>query len=363
MQIGIVGLPNVGKSTLFNALTKTKGADAQNYPFCTIDPNIGIVEVPDERMKQLTEVVKPQKVIPTTIEFIDIAGIVKGAHEGEGLGNQFLSHIRECDAIAEVVRVFENGDIIHVNGKINPQDDVSTIEMELVLADMHTVQKRLKKAISMSKSGDKKMKMEAKTLSRLDKHLSEGNKAIDLELNSDDEKEIMRELHLLTNKPFLYIANTNEDEMADFDLNTEKKKIGLKNSDELIPISAKLEEELIELNPTEANEFLESLGLKKGGLDLLIQSAYRALNLRTYFTAGVQEVRAWTIPAGALAPQAAGVIHTDFEKGFIKAEVVFWKDLVKYGGEQGAKEKGLLRIEGKDYEIKDGDVCHFRFNV
>lgn len=362
MQIGIVGLPNVGKSTLFNALTKTKGAQAENYPFCTIDPNVGIVEVPDARMEQITKVVKPQKVIPTTIEFIDIAGIVKGAHEGEGLGNQFLSHIRNCDAIAEVVRVFENGDIIHVNGKVDPQDDVATIEMELILADMHTVQKRLTKTKSNAKSGDKKLKMEAEFLEKLDKHLSEGKKAIQFELN-EEEKPVMKELYLLTNKPFLYIANANEAEIANFNAEEVKKKIGLSAEDILIPISAKLEEELIELNEAEGKEFLQSLGLEKSGLDLLIQAAYEKLNLRTYFTAGEKEVRAWTIPANALAPQAAGVIHTDFEKGFIKAEVVFWEDLVKYGGEQGAKEKGLLRIEGKEYVMKDGDVCHFRFNV
>lgn len=363
MQIGIVGLPNVGKSTLFNALTKTKGAQAENYPFCTIDPNVGIVEVPDERMQKITEVIKPKKVIPTVIEFIDIAGIVKGAHEGEGLGNQFLSHIRECDAIAQVVRVFENDDIIHVNGKVNPQDDVSTIEMELILADMHTVQKRHKKAVSMSKSGSKELKGEADFLEKLDNHLSEGNKAIDLTLNSDIEKVTMKELHLLTNKQFLYIANVNEDDITKFNEAEYKKQIGLKSDDVLIPVSAKLEEELIDLEEEEAKEFLESLGLENSGLDQIIKAAYQKLNLRTYFTAGVQEVRAWTIPAGALAPQAAGVIHTDFEKGFIKVEVVFWEDLVTYGGEQKAKEKGLLRIEGKEYEVKDGDVCHFRFNV
>lgn len=362
MQIGIVGLPNVGKSTLFNALTKTKGAQAENYPFCTIDPNVGIVEVPDERMLKLTEVVKPQKVIPTTIEFIDIAGIVKGAHEGEGLGNQFLSHIRNCDAIAEVVRVFENGDIIHVSGKVDPQDDVATIEMELILADMHTVQKRLNKTRSSSKSGDKQMIAETEFLDKLDKHLSEGKKAIKFEL-TDEEKPVMKELHLLTNKPFLYIANVNEDDVATFNAEEIKEKLELDADDIIIPVSAKLEEELVELDEAEGKEFLESLGLEKSGLDLLIQAAYRKLDLRTYFTAGVQEVRAWTIPAGASAPQAAGVIHTDFEKGFIKAEVVFWEDLVKYNGEQGAKEKGLLRIEGKEYIVKDGDVCHFRFNV
>lgn len=362
MQIGIVGLPNVGKSTLFNALTKTKGAQAENYPFCTIDPNVGVVEVPDERMQKITEVVKPQKVIPTTIEFVDIAGLVKGAHEGEGLGNQFLSHIRNCDAIAEVVRVFENGDIIHVHGEVNPQDDVATIEMELVLADMHTVQKRLKKAQSNAKSGDKKIKAEADFLEKLDKHLSEGKKAIEYDL-SDEEAEVMKELHLLTNKPFLYIANVNEDDVADFDEDAIKKQIGLGEKDIIIPISAKLEEELMELDEDESKDFLESLGLEKSGLDLLIQAAYRKLDLFTYFTAGEKEVRAWTIPAGALAPQAAGVIHTDFEKGFIRVEVVFWKDLVENNGEQGAKEKGLLRVEGKEYEVKDGDVCHFRFNV
>lgn len=362
LQIGIVGLPNVGKSTLFNALTKTKGAQAENYPFCTIDPNIGIVEVPDERMQKLTEVVKPQKVIPTAIEFVDIAGLVKGAHEGEGLGNQFLSHIRNCDAIAEVVRVFENNNIIHVNGKVNPQDDVSTIEMELILADMHTVQKRLIKTKSSAKSGDKKMKLELELLEKLDQHLSNAKKAIDFTL-TDEEKPIMKELHLLTNKPFLYIANVNEDAVANFDAQKAKIDLGLKENDIIIPISAKLEEELLELTPEESKEFLQSLELEKSGLDLLIQAAYQKLNLRTYFTAGVKEVRAWTIPAGALAPQAAGVIHTDFEKGFIRVEVVFWEDLIKYNGEQGAKEKGLLRVEGKEYEVKDGDVCHFRFNV
>lgn len=362
MQIGIVGLPNVGKSTLFNALTKTKGAQAENYPFCTIDPNVGVVEVPDERMQKLTEVVKPQKTIPTTIEFVDIAGLVKGAHEGEGLGNQFLSHIRNCDAIAEVVRVFENSDIIHVHGEINPQDDVSTIEMELVLADMHTVQKRLKKTRSSAKSGDKKLKAEVTFLEKLDQHLCKGKKAINYAPKEEEEK-IMQELHLLTNKPFLYIANVNENDIATFNTETTKEKMGLNAEDIVIPVSAKLEEELVELDDKESKEFLNSLGLEKSGLDLLIQAAYRKLNLRTYFTAGEKEVRAWTIPAGALAPQAAGVIHTDFEKGFIRVEVVFWENLIKYNGEQGAKEKGLVRVEGKEYEVQDGDVCHFRFNV
>ena len=362
MQIGIVGLPNVGKSTLFNALTKTKGAQAENFPFCTIDPNVGIVEVPDPRLTEITKIVNPQKTIPTTIEFVDIAGLVKGAHKGEGLGNQFLSHIRNCDAIAEVVRVFENGDITHVSGKIDPKEDLETIEMELILADMHTVQKRLDKTRTQSKSGDKQLKQEVEVLEKLDKHLSEGQKAIDFKTNEEEEK-VLRELYLLTNKPFVYIANVNEDEISAFNEQKTKQQIGLKENDIIIPVSAKLEEELIELSDNDSKEFLDSLGLKKNGLDLLIQAAYKKLNLHTYFTAGEKEVRAWTIPAKALAPQAAGVIHTDFEKGFIRVEIVFWEDLVKYGGEQGAKEKGLLRSEGKEYEVKDGDICHFRFNV
>jgi GTP-binding protein YchF len=361
LQIGIVGLPNVGKSTLFNALTKTQAAQAANYPFCTIDPNVGIVEVPDKRLGQLTEIINPEKVVPAAIEFVDIAGLVKGASEGEGLGNKFLSHIRQVDAIAQVVRIFEDEDIIHVHGKIDPRGDREIIEAELVLADIQTVQKRFDKAKSESKAGDKEKAAYAEIVGGLLEHLLRGGLARDF---SDDPivLEKLYDLHLLTIKPILYIVNMKEHEISSFDAKKVQEILGVSDSTPVVGVCAKLEEELIGFTDEEAAEFLGEHGLTEPGLHTLIQQAYKTLGLQTYFTAGVKEVRAWTVKIGATGPQAAGVIHTDFEKGFIKAEVVAFDDFVAYKGEAGAKSAGKLRIEGKDYIVKDGDVMHFRFN-
>lgn len=361
MKIGIVGLPNVGKSTLFNALTRSKGARAENYPFCTIDPNVGVVEVPDHRLQKLQEVVKTDKVIPALVEFVDIAGLVKGASEGQGLGNQFLSHIRECEAIAQVVRVFEDKDVMHVHDTVHPQRDIEIIETELILADLQTVQKRLAKAQSEAKSGDPKKKAYAELVQKIEQALSSGQKIIDLTL-TNEEKEQLHDLHLLTAKPFLYIANVAENEIVGLTEDFLRERLGLKQNQRIIPISAKIEEELGALTPEEALMFLQDLGLKESGLNALIHAAYETLGLMTYFTAGVKEVRAWTIHKGDTAPKAAGVIHTDFEKGFIRAEVVRWQDLVQYNGEAGAREKGLVRTEGKEYIVQDGDVMHFFFS-
>lgn len=361
LQIGIVGLPNVGKSTLFNALTKTQAAQAANYPFCTIDPNVGIVEVPDKRLGQLTEIINPEKVVPAAIEFVDIAGLVKGASEGEGLGNKFLSHIRQVDAIAQVVRIFEDEDIIHVHGKIDPRGDREIIEAELVLADIQTVQKRFDKAKSESKAGDKEKAAYAELVGGLLEHLLRGGLARDF---SDDPivLEKLYDLHLLTIKPILYIVNMKEHEISSFDSEKVRQILGVSDSTPVVGVCAKLEEELIGFTDEEAAEFLAEHGLTEPGLHTLIQQAYKTLGLQTYFTAGVKEIRAWTVKIGASAPQAAGVIHTDFEKGFIKAEVVAFDDFVAYKGEAGAKSAGKLRIEGKEYIVKDGDVMHFRFN-
>ncbi len=360
MKIGIVGLPNVGKSTLFNALTRSKGAMAANYPFCTIEPNVGVVEVPDYRIPLLKETVKTDKVIPAIVEFVDIAGLVKGASEGEGLGNQFLAHIRECDAIAQVIRAFEDGNIVHVHGNIDPRRDMEILDTELILADLQTVQKRLQRAESDAKSGDKKKRLYADIIKKTEENLSAGTKIIDA-VFTPEEKEQIADLHLLTAKPILYIANVHENAVADFDVNELKKKLGLPQTAEVIPISAKIEEELGALPEEEAKAFLKELGMKETGLNTLIKAAYHTLGLITYFTAGPMEVHAWTIHKGDLAPRAAGVIHTDFEKGFIRAEVLNWEDMVKYGGEAGARDKGLLRKEGKDYVVRDGDVMHFLF--
>lgn len=360
LKIGIVGLPNVGKSTLFNALTRTKSAQAANYPFCTIDPNVGIVEVPDERIKKLAETVKTEKLIPAAIEFVDIAGLVKGASEGEGLGNQFLSHIRECHAIAQVIRVFHDPDVIHVYGEVAPQKDREILEAELILADMQTLDKRLHKAESDAKSGDKKKKEYAELLKKIEVYFHEGKLLIHMGL-TDEEKETINDLFFLTAKPILYIANMHENEIGKVNIEELRKKLDLPENAELIPISARVEEELGGFSETEAKEYLDSLGLKETGLNQLIKAAYRTLNLITYFTAGPMEVHAWTITKGDTAPKAAGVIHTDFEKGFIRAEVINWKDLIECGGEAGVKEKGLMRLEGKEYIVQDGDVMHFRF--
>lgn len=360
LKIGIVGLPNVGKSTLFNALTRTKSANAQNYPFCTIDPNIGIVEVPDYRLKKLAEISKSAKIIPAAIEFVDIAGLVKGASEGQGLGNKFLSHIRECSAIGHVIRSFEDSNVIHVHGKIDPKTDKEVIESELILADLQTMEKRVLKANSDAKSGDNKKKAYAELLERIKSNLEKGILASSMGL-SEDEIEQIQDLHLLTIKPHLYIVNIKENEIATFDKKAYAEKLGVDNPEKIIPICARIEEELGDFNEEEANEYLNSLGIKESGLNALIKAAYSTLGLMNYFTSGITETRAWTIKKGAFAPQAAGVIHTDFEKGFIKAEVINWEDFVKCGGEVKAKELGLMRMEGKEYVVQDGDTMHFKF--
>jgi GTP-binding protein YchF len=364
LSCGIVGLPNVGKSTLFNAITQA-GAESANYPFCTIDPNVGVVEVPDERLHKLAEIVSPQRIVPTAFEFVDIAGLVKGASRGEGLGNKFLSHIREVDAIAHVVRCFDDENITHVSGKVDPISDMETINLELILADIETVEKRLERTRKNMKSGDKKYAMEAELLERLKETLYANKPARSLEVN-DEERLVLRELHLLTSKPVLYAANVSEEEAADPDRNPNVQKVrerAAQEGAEVVAISAKVEAEIAELDGEDKALFLAELGLAESGLNRLIRAAYKLLGLTTYFTAGEQEVRAWTIRRGTKAPQAAGVIHSDFERGFIRAEVVSYEDLVAAGSMAAAREKGLLRLEGKDYVVQDGDVMHFRFNV
>lgn len=361
LQIGIVGLPNVGKSTLFNALTRSKGAQVANYPFCTIDKNVGVVEVPDERLAQIAAVVKPERVVPTVIEFVDIAGLVKGASKGEGLGNQFLAHIRECDAIIQVVRLFEDPLVSHPYANLDSKRDIEILESELILADLQTLEKRLEKGRKLTKSGDKEVLKQLVLLEKIKKHLEEGKLASQMTL-SLEEKSSLRDLFLLTMKPLIYLANIHEDEVKTLDLNALRPKIGLSKEAQVIPISAKIEAELNELSEGEALEYLKELGLKETGLNALIHAAYQLLNLRTFFTTCPKEVRAWTVQEGTLAPQAAGVIHTDFEKGFIKAEVTSWRDFGEYG-EQDCREKGLTRTEGKTYEVKDGDVIYFHFKT
>ena len=361
LTAGIVGLPNVGKSTLFNAITKA-GALAANYPFATIDPNVGIVEVPDTRLNKLTEMVEPKKTIPTTFEFTDIAGIVKGASKGEG--NKFLSHIREVDAICQVVRAFDDENVTHVAGRVNPLDDIEVINMELVLADLESVEKRLPRIEKMARQKDKTAEMEFRILSRIKEALEEGNPVRSLDFNEEDQKYV-NQAQLLTSKKMLYIANVGEDEIGD-DENDKVKTIreyAAKEDSEVIVISAKIEEEIATLDDEDKEMFLEDLGIEEPGLDRLIRTTYDLLGLSTYFTAGVQEVRAWTFRQGMTAPQCAGIIHTDFERGFIRAEVTSYDDYVEHGGEQGAKEAGKQRLEGKDYIMKDGDIVHFRFNV
>ena len=363
LTAGIVGLPNVGKSTLFNAITKA-GALAANYPFATIDPNVGIVEVPDTRLNKLTEMVEPKKTIPTTFEFTDIAGIVKGASKGEGLGNKFLSHIREVDAICQVVRAFDDENVTHVAGRVNPLDDIEVINMELVLADLESVEKRLPRIEKMARQKDKTAEMEFRILSRIKEALEEGNPVRSLDFNEEDQKYV-NQAQLLTSKKMLYIANVGEDEIGD-DENDKVKTIreyAAKEDSEVIVISAKIEEEIATLDDEDKEMFLEDLGIEEPGLDRLIRTTYDLLGLSTYFTAGVQEVRAWTFRQGMTAPQCAGIIHTDFERGFIRAEVTSYDDYVEHGGEQGAKEAGKQRLEGKDYIMQDGDIVHFRFNV
>ncbi len=359
---GIVGLPNVGKSTIFNALTSA-GAESANYPFCTIDPNVGIVQVPDQRMLKLAEFVNPERILPTTIEVLDIAGLVKGASRGEGLGNQFLGHIRSVDAIIHVVRCFDDENIVHVNGAIDPVRDIEIIQTELALADLDTVEKRLLRVEKLGKSGDRKLKDEADFYLRLQQALEQG-KGGRCVARTDEERLLLRELHLLTDKPVLYVANVAEDDLAGSHPFVEKvRELARLEGAKVVVICGRIEAEIAELADEEKETFLAGMGLSESGLDRLVRSGYEMLGLITYFTAGKKEVRAWTVPEGTRAPQAAAVIHTDFERGFIRAEVIAYDDYIAARGESGAREKGLMRLEGKDYVTRDGDVMHFRFNV
>lgn len=360
-KCGIVGLPNVGKSTLFNALTKA-GIEAANYPFCTIEPNVGIVPVPDPRLDTLAAIVKPEKVLPTTMEFVDIAGLVEGASKGEGLGNKFLAHIRETDAIAQVVRCFDNDDIVHVAGKIDPTYDIDIINTELVLADLDTAEKAVQRLSKASKSGNKEMLAQKVVAERLLAHLAEGNSARSLDL-SDDELKVVREFHLITIKPLLFIANVNEDGFENNPYLDQVREVAAKENAEVVAVCAELESEISQLDEEDQAEFLEGIGLEEPGLNRVIRAGYDLLGLQTFFTAGVKEVRAWTVRKGATAPQGAGRIHTDFERGFIRAEVTAYDDYIEHQGEQGAKDAGKWRLEGKDYLMQEGDVVHFRFNV
>jgi ribosome-binding ATPase len=347
LSIGIVGLPNVGKSTLFNILTK-KGVEASNYPFCTIDPNVGVVKVPDSRLEKIANISNPLKIIPTFIEFTDIAGLVKGAHEGEGLGNQFLSHIRECDAICEVVRDFNDPNIVHVDGEINPQNDQETINMELIFSDLKTVEKRIEKTMKEIKSNQKEAQKQKEILDEIKKTLDDGRAAREINFK-DEDLPFVKSLNLLTIKPIIYVLNSDNPNKAS----------GFDWDGEIIKINIKLEEEIASLPENEQEEYIKELGMEKSGLDKLISASYKILGLETFFTTGKDETRAWTIKRGSKAPQTAREIHTDFEKGFIRAEVINWEKFVEAGGESKAKDMGLMRTEGRDYIVKDGDICNF----
>ncbi|WP_449446310.1 redox-regulated ATPase YchF [Thermomonas brevis] len=361
IKCGIVGLPNVGKSTLFNALTKA-GIAAANFPFCTIEPNVGVVPVPDPRLGALAEIINPQKVVPTAVEFVDIAGLVAGAASGEGLGNKFLAHIREVDAITHVVRCFENDDVIHVSNRIDPIADIETIDTELALADLESVDKAIARFERVAKSGDKDAKAKIEVLGKLRAALDQGKAARTVPLD-EEEKVAIRDLFLLTLKPVMYVANVQEDGFTDNPHLDAVRARAQAEGAQVVPVCAAIEEELSQLDDADRDDFLKDLGLDEPGLNRVIRAAYALLGLQTYFTAGVKEVRAWTVKAGATAPQAAAVIHTDFEKGFIRAETIGYDDYIKYRGEAGARDAGRLRLEGKEYRVQEGDILHFRFNV
>jgi len=362
-RCGIVGLPNVGKSTIFNALTAA-GIDAENYPFCTIEPNVGVVPVPDARLDVLADIAKTRKKINTQMEFVDIAGLVKGASKGEGLGNQFLGHIRQVEAIVHVIRCFEDDNIVHVEGSIDPNRDREVITMELIMADLDSVEKRLKKAQSMAKSGDKTFKAQAAFLERLQALLDSGQPARKIETVNELEEGVVKELSLLTAKPVLYVANVTEEDVIDGNQYVDQLRAAAEEEGaSMVMIAGSIEQELSQLEAEEQKEFLSDLGMEEPGLNRLITAGYQLLGLQTFFTVGEKETRAWTIPVGAKAPQSAGKIHTDFEHGFIRAEVIAYEDYVACNGENGAKDKGLMRVEGKEYVVADGDCMHFRFNV